>query len=304
MKKGFTIVELLVVIVVIAILAVITLVAFNGVQSRARASQLTSSLGQGKRKLELYKVDNGTYPLTGSLSSAGVTNGNNTFYQYTSDGTTFCLTASNGGTSYSQTGTGAATSGNCTGHVSGGLVTNLTSNPSFESNANDWQEHNIRPFVRTSAWAQNGTNSVLATNNTASTVPLYIHHTAAAQVAVSPNTSYTVSGYVREFGGTPTAYVRVRWLDSSKTVETWTGWTTVNITSTGQRISITATSPANAAYIDPWFSFPSAPPSGGAYLDSVMFTQGITLFPYADGSSADWTWSGAANNSVSSGPPS
>lgn len=37
-KRGFTIVELLIVIVVIAILAAITVVAYNGIQNRARAS--------------------------------------------------------------------------------------------------------------------------------------------------------------------------------------------------------------------------------------------------------------------------
>ena len=35
-KSGFTIVELLIVIVVIGILAAITIVAYNGIQSRAR----------------------------------------------------------------------------------------------------------------------------------------------------------------------------------------------------------------------------------------------------------------------------
>ena len=37
-KQGFTIVELLIVIVVIAILAAITIVAYNGIQNRAKAS--------------------------------------------------------------------------------------------------------------------------------------------------------------------------------------------------------------------------------------------------------------------------
>ena len=38
-QTGFTIVELLIVIVVIGILAAITIVAFNGVQQRARDAQ-------------------------------------------------------------------------------------------------------------------------------------------------------------------------------------------------------------------------------------------------------------------------
>lgn len=43
-KKGFTIVELLIVIVVIGILAAITIVAFNGVQERGKVSRAQSDL--------------------------------------------------------------------------------------------------------------------------------------------------------------------------------------------------------------------------------------------------------------------
>lgn len=47
--RGFTIVELLIVIVVIAILAAITLVAYNGISERARVSAATSHAAQLKR---------------------------------------------------------------------------------------------------------------------------------------------------------------------------------------------------------------------------------------------------------------
>lgn len=41
--RGFTIVDLLIVIVVIAILAAITIVAFNGIQQRARNTQMAAA---------------------------------------------------------------------------------------------------------------------------------------------------------------------------------------------------------------------------------------------------------------------
>lgn len=59
---GFTIVELLIVIVVIGILAAITIVAFNGVQARSRDTARITKVKDIAKALELYKVDNGRYP--------------------------------------------------------------------------------------------------------------------------------------------------------------------------------------------------------------------------------------------------
>ena len=65
---GFTIVELLIVIVVIAILAAITIVAFNGIQQRARDTKRLNDITTMNKQLELFYVDKGYYPLTESLS--------------------------------------------------------------------------------------------------------------------------------------------------------------------------------------------------------------------------------------------
>ena len=68
-KNGFTIVELLIVIVVIAILAAISIVAYNGIQARARDSQRTQDMASIMKALELYKIDNGAYPPSGGQDS-------------------------------------------------------------------------------------------------------------------------------------------------------------------------------------------------------------------------------------------
>lgn len=60
--SGFTIVELLIVIVVIAVLASITVVAYSGVQQRANNSARISEFNQWRELYEIYKVQNGTYP--------------------------------------------------------------------------------------------------------------------------------------------------------------------------------------------------------------------------------------------------
>ncbi len=63
---AFTIVELLIVIVVIAILAAITIVAYNGIQARARDTQRDTAVRQLKSAIEMYRVDNGVYPSVGT----------------------------------------------------------------------------------------------------------------------------------------------------------------------------------------------------------------------------------------------
>lgn len=61
-KPGFTIVELLIVIVVIGILAAITIVAYNGVQSRTNDTSVKSDLAAFSKKLALFHADYARYP--------------------------------------------------------------------------------------------------------------------------------------------------------------------------------------------------------------------------------------------------
>jgi len=58
--RGFTIVELLIVIVVIAILAAITIVAYNGVQKRALNTSRLTEVEAWQKQFLLYYANNGT----------------------------------------------------------------------------------------------------------------------------------------------------------------------------------------------------------------------------------------------------
>lgn len=62
--QGFTIIELLIVVVVIAILAAVTVVAYNGVQARAYDSRRAQDLASIKKALLTYDALTGGIPVT------------------------------------------------------------------------------------------------------------------------------------------------------------------------------------------------------------------------------------------------
>ncbi len=87
-QKGFTIVELLIVIVVIGILAAITIVAFNGIQNRSKTTSAQSAANNVIKKAELYNADRLSYPSTpGALTGAAQTT------PYKLEGATFASAA-------------------------------------------------------------------------------------------------------------------------------------------------------------------------------------------------------------------
>lgn len=92
-QKGFTIVELLIVVVVIAILAAITVVAYNGISTRAKETVLKQDVQSAAKQLEVAKTSTGAYPVdTSSLKKS-----TDTTFTYTRTDTTFCLSATSSG---------------------------------------------------------------------------------------------------------------------------------------------------------------------------------------------------------------
>lgn len=92
-SKGFTIVELLIVVVVIAILAAITIVGYNGVTSRARQATMQAGLDQTATQLSLYRTLNGEYPANLSALNNGQGPDINGDYElrYTIEGEDYCM---------------------------------------------------------------------------------------------------------------------------------------------------------------------------------------------------------------------
>lgn len=76
-QTGFTIVELLIVVIVIAILATITIVGFTGIQNRAKSSAVQNQTSQTAKKILAHAAENGdAFP--DALSAVGINDGGGT----------------------------------------------------------------------------------------------------------------------------------------------------------------------------------------------------------------------------------
>lgn len=68
-QKGFTLVEVLIVISILAVLTVIVIVAYNGVQDRANETSVKADINNIAKQVEYYKTSSGRYPSTATMST-------------------------------------------------------------------------------------------------------------------------------------------------------------------------------------------------------------------------------------------
>ena len=309
-------------IVVIAILAAISIVAYNGIQKRAQASAASSALTQASKKISIAQVDSSNPSptcadfytiLTSKTDLTGSTactfSINSTEYQYKQTPvngpyTGYCITATNGTTSYNILSNGTPNTGGCIGHSSNGnvAITNLHTNPSVEAGSlANYGAPNSSAVALSTARAYSGTRSVLVTlPTTSSTGTVGVHTTGSVGTQLTPNTTYTYSIWVYVPSSTVNPYLSAQGGVSSSTCNTSGAATLVK--DNWVRLSCNFTTAASggvAIYV-----LNGGPSTSGMtfYVDAVMITAGSTLYPYADGFSSDWEWNGTANNATSTGP--
>ena len=154
---GFTIVELLIVIVVIGILAAIVIVAYNGIQNQAHDTTVKGDLSAIIKKLELYKIESPTeqYPVNETqldnaklkLTQGSYLERNNVYYCVSNDAQHYAMGAyTKGSTRYWVVdGMVTQTSDNVNG---GATCSQLTPHPQpttataygYHSDDNDWRD--------------------------------------------------------------------------------------------------------------------------------------------------------------------
>jgi len=69
-QSGFTIIELLIVIIIIGILAGLVLITFTGINKKARDTERKTDIGAVDSHLEAYFTPNGKYPTLAQLNDS------------------------------------------------------------------------------------------------------------------------------------------------------------------------------------------------------------------------------------------
>ena len=77
-KKGFTLVELLIVIIIIAVLAAIAIPKFSNSSTRSKESSLRANLKLVRNAIDLFRADTNAYPADMAGLTTSTTSGLNT----------------------------------------------------------------------------------------------------------------------------------------------------------------------------------------------------------------------------------
>jgi prepilin-type N-terminal cleavage/methylation domain-containing protein len=314
-SQGFTIVELLIVIVIIGILATISIVTYNGVQKGAIDKTVLSDIDNVAGELTRYSTKNfGVYGSAVVWYSPSGTNTNINFaptsgniIDVVTNQSDYCIRAYNpNAATYKTLATAAnkeSTAGACTSltasRLAQGNITNMVNNPSVEAgvivpNTGYYSP----PAVIDSSTAAYGASSIHATTNSTTNPQGMMWQASSA----SGNTQYTCSLSLKGTNGS-VVVVAGRALDTSGNyIGEGYGAKNVTLSASWQRVSVSFTSPANTGIIYIQFHLTSALSGIDLWSDGAMCVTGTSTYNYADGSSSGWIWNGGANNSSSIGP--
>jgi|GEM_PF-3388643 len=189
-------------------------------------------------------------------------------------------------------------------------IANLIPNPSFEVDASNVNYGDASSeFTQSTDWASNGTTSLLSYGNDISVYETYLNlggGPGGMRLGMAAGKTYTIStGFYmpNEQTGTLSADARkilVKYRVGAGAYQTFYSSAADNIEGEA-RLSLSFTLPANTT--EAWIVLynGAAGENGDVYWDSMMLTEGSTLYDYRDGNFDEWAWTGTPGLSTSRG---
>lgn len=298
--RGFTIVELIVIIVVIVILASVVIVSYTAVTRRSQMETAKADAQTAAAAINKFEADTGAYPT--ALSQVTISKTQSAF-NYVPNGTTsYCVDATfKDQVASVKSGTATAAEGACAGNPPGvpATITNVATNPSAEVDlAGVWGYWSGVPR-RVGGGAVSGNTSFAVTTNSTSNTQGLIHFVALS----GPSRTYTCAMSFKGTDGVTIAFAGRFTTAADAYISEGAGQKTLTLSSTSwTRKTITFTTPANTGRLNVQYKVTTAASGVTIESDALMCTESLTDYNYADGDSANWAWSGARQQSASSGP--
>lgn len=306
-KQGFTIVELLIVVVVIAILAAITIVAYNGIQNRARQSSLQATISQASKQVASYApLNNDLYPVdeTTFFSTTKLADTSDMDYTYlvSPDRTHYCVSVTN----ISNPSLSAAASDKSGGVVEGRCVRNLAPNPAiYNGSGNGWGYYTPQGASVSAVPAGSGLPSGISwayqvqLNATTSPAGPYLNLRSTGPSITVP---VRISMYAKSSTNQNVSFQTEKYSTGGTRGETQSGvWP--SLTTTWSRLSMQASVLSGYPnYVTTVYSNGTVTQGTTIVVTGAMITEGSALYSYGDGSTTGWSWDGAPNASTSFGP--
>ena len=201
-NRGFTIIELLIVIVIIGILVAITAVSYNSLTKNTKEATLQSDLKQAKTSLGLNKAKTGTYPPNLESNIPPINQPNNSTFTYTQldGGNSYSLVATNNTNSdiafktTPSTGITAIVPFVAGGHIQTATKDNCPSTRSLAVDARDNRTYWIQKLADNNCWMLTNLAYAGAGNNT---------YNDTVALSVGTATTFTEAKYYIPTGANP-----------------------------------------------------------------------------------------------------
>lgn len=303
--RGFTIVELLVVIVVIGILVTVVAVSYSGLTRDARLVALKTDLSSSASQLELYAWNNDSYPSDLEEAELPASEGTTYQYRYNTSNYTYCLTGVNAANEswFLDNSNSTPRKGACPGHGvnGGGTVTNLVKDPQAGYSWNYGYGTGgvgTASVVSDSRFPGGSAFQLSWSTGPSNANALWIGHTEPISAQVGQTYFISVRYATSWVGAAPWFYFGG--------ANTATGPTSIVDRGDGTkeaRTSITATAAYTNFNVSLTLGGNPMPIAGSTLrVGGFMVSKRPTDHPYGDGSSPGWAWNGTPNNSTSVGP--